>query len=124
MATNLLLLHKTFISRFFDASQSYMKGAVSPVLKNQYITPIFKKGPKSLKENYRPVSITSHLTKVFERLIRRSVADHIDKLELHSENQHGFRKGRSTMSQLLTHVDYILSELCSNRGGLCGLFGL
>ena len=96
-------------------NQSYSKGAVSPVLKNQYITPIFKKGPKSLKENYRPVSITSHLTKVFERLIRKSVADHIDKLELHSENQHGFRKGRSTMSQLLTHVDYILSELCSDR---------
>ncbi|MGB2240166.1 MAG: RNA-directed DNA polymerase, partial [Pseudomonadales bacterium] len=66
-------------------------------------------------QNYRPVSITSHLVKVFERLVRDSVSDHLDRLELHSENQHGFRKGRSTMTQLLTHVDFVLNELCANR---------
>eukprot|EP00116_Pleurobrachia_bachei_P014259 sb/3474521/ len=36
-------------------------------------------------------------------------------MELQSDTQHGFRKGRSTMTQLLTHVDIILSELCGDQ---------
>ena len=82
-------------------SKSFSAGSVPSCLKNQYITPIFKKGAKSHAENYRPVSITSHLTKVFERLVRGRIADHLDNMDLHCENQHGFRRGRSTMTQLL-----------------------
>ena len=96
-------------------SKSFKEGSVPKCLKTQYITPIFKKGAKSQTENYRPVSITSHLTKVFERLIRGRIADHLDNWDLHCENQHGFRRGRSTMTQLLTHIDFVLSELCANR---------
>ena len=39
------------------------------VLKNAEITPCFKKGDKGEKGNYRPVSILSNFSKVFERLI-------------------------------------------------------
>ena len=96
-------------------SASFSNSSVPSCLKLQYITPIFKKGVKSKQENYRPVSITSHLTKVFEKLVKQSVVSHLDHFELHSENQHGFRKGRSTMSQLLTHIDFVLGELCAGR---------
>ena len=39
------------------------------ILKNAEITPSFKKGDKGENENYRPVSILSNFSKVFERLI-------------------------------------------------------
>ena len=96
-------------------NKSFEDGAVPNCLKQQFITPIFKKGSKSTTANYRPVSITSHLSKVFERLVRKRIADYLDEMQLQSETQHGFRKGRSTMSQLLSHVDYILTELCGDR---------
>jgi len=33
------------------------------------VTPVFKKGYRSLAENYRPVSITSQIRRLFERII-------------------------------------------------------
>ena len=47
-----------------------LKNNFSPdILQNAEITPCFKKGDKSEKQNYRPVSILSKFSKVFERLI-------------------------------------------------------
>ena len=36
-------------------------------LKTQYITPIYKKGGRTDPANHRPVSLTSHIIKTFER---------------------------------------------------------
>ena len=44
-------------------------GEIPDILKLQTIIPIYKKGSKTLPENYRPVSLTSHLTKLFERVL-------------------------------------------------------
>ena len=47
-----------------------LKNNIFPeILKNAEMTFCFKKGDKGEKENYRPVSILSHLSKVFERLL-------------------------------------------------------
>ena len=40
-------------------------------LKNADITPVFKKGDRNLKDNYRPVSILSNISKIFERCINK-----------------------------------------------------
>ena len=72
-------------------------------LKLQTIIPLFKKGSKGLAENYRPVSLTSHLIKVFERVFRKKMIKFIEDNLLLSNNQHAFRKGRSCISQLLQH---------------------
>ena len=42
-------------------------------LKRSVITPIYKNGGKELPKNYRPVALTSHLTKAFERVVRRAL---------------------------------------------------
>ena len=43
------------------------------------ITPILKSLDKSLPVNYRPVALTNHLTKVFERVLRKAMIKHLEK---------------------------------------------
>jgi len=65
------------------------------------ITPVFKKGTTGNIENYHPISLTSVLSKLMERIIARSLLDHLKDNALLSTEQHGFIPGRSTCTNLL-----------------------
>ena len=73
--------------------------------KKAYVSPIFKKGVRNLAVNYRPISLTSIICKVMEKIIRHVIMDHLINENLLSDNQHGFISGRSTTTQLLTFLD-------------------
>ena len=91
-------------------SNSLESGAIPEQLKHQYVAPIFKKGSKTDAANYRPVSLTSHTIKIFERVIRKHLVAYLEMNNLISGKQHGFRKGRSCLTQLLSHIDNILQN--------------
>ena len=76
-----------------------------------YHSHIYKKGDKTDPANYRPISLTSHVIKVFERVIRKRLVEYLETNDLISATQHGFRKGRSCLTQLLQHYDEILNNL-------------
>ena len=80
------------------------------------ICPIHKGGSRSVPKNYRPVALTSHLIKIFERVVRRALVKHIEKLGLLPDGQHGSRSMRSTLTQLLAHWDSILEGLENGQG--------
>ena len=86
-------------------------GKIPSKLKYQTIIPIFKKGSKGLPANYRPVSLTSHVIKMFERVMRKKIVKFIEDNELLIRTQYGFREGRSPITQLLKHIDNIISIL-------------
>ena len=86
-------------------------GEIPEEYKEQSIIPIFKKGNKSVPANYRPVSLTSHIIKIFERIVRSKMADFIDNTSILTNEQYGFRCGRSCMSQLLKHLESIFNIL-------------
>ena len=46
------------------------------------VTPIHKGGDRGLCGNYRPVALTSHVIKVFERLIALELMRHLENEEL------------------------------------------
>ena len=54
------------------------KGVFPDDLKLADITPIFKKKDSLNKENYRPVSILPHLSKVFERIIYKQIDSFVE----------------------------------------------
>ena len=91
--------------------QSLLEGVVPDKLKRSLITPIHKGGNKSEPANYRPISLTSHLIKLFEKVLRKHIVKHMNDNNLFNESQHGFRSGRSCLSQLLEHYDTVLSIL-------------
>ena len=65
------------------------------------ITPLHKKGPKRTVSNYRPVSLTSVVCKTMEKFVRDRLMDHMEKNNLFTNHQHGFRKGNSCSTQLI-----------------------
>ena len=92
-------------------NKTYIQGRIPSCLKTQYITPIFKKGTRSDASNYRPVSLTSNIIKSFERVVRKQLVAHLEAGGFISTSQHGFRSGRSTLTQLLAHLDNVLRNL-------------
>ena len=71
------------------------------------VTAVFKKGSKSEPLNYRPISLTSVLCKLMERIIRKRIVDHLEKNEIFSVHQHGFRARKSCLTALLEYFETV-----------------
>jgi len=81
--------------------KSFETGELPADWRAAHIVPIFKKGSKTDKANYRPVSLTSVSCKVMESIIKDKLLEFLDKNKVISEAQHGFRSGRSCLTNLL-----------------------
>ena len=68
------------------------------------IVPVFKKGDPHLSSNYRPISLTSIIIKVMERIVHSRVGSALSNNCRLSDCQHGFRPNHSTISLLLTVI--------------------
>ena len=88
--------------------ESLNQGVIPPDLLLAQICPIHKGGSRAVPANYRPVALTSHLIKVFERVVRRALIQYLESTGKIPDNQHGFREKRSTLTQLLSHWDNVL----------------
>ena len=69
------------------------------------ISPIFKKGDCTKASNYRPVSLTSISCKVMEHVIHSNIMLHFDNYNILTDQQHSFRRNRSSESQLLLRTN-------------------
>ena len=92
------------------------QGSIPPELLLVQVSPLHKGGSRSSAKNYRPVALTSHLTKVFERVVRRVLVCHLEEQGHLPDGQHGFRAGRSCLTQLLTFWDTLLEEMEQGKG--------
>ena len=72
-------------------------------LKNADITPVFKKGTKTSKDNFRPVSILSNISKIYERLMFKQISEYFEPIL--SKFQCGFRNGFSAQHCLLATLE-------------------
>lgn len=92
-------------------NKSLMNKEIPMDWKKANITPIFKKGDRSNMENYRPVSLTVLFGKAMERIIKTHVEEYLKENNIITGSQHGFRKGRSCLSNLLISQDSIIKML-------------
>jgi len=79
------------------------------------VSPVYKKGNRNKVENYRPISLTSQVCKLFESIIRDAVVKYLETNLLIQDSQHGFRKGRSCLTNLLSFLDKVTGELDSGK---------
>ena len=69
--------------------------------------PLFKKGSRNKSENYRPVSLTSMMCTLLERLIKERMVDFLVRHKLLNSSQHGFLKARSCLTNMLCFFEEI-----------------
>lgn len=74
------------------------------VWKRSRITPIFKSGARDQIENYRPITLISGFAKLFEIILSRHIYRHISPFIC--SNQHGFVRGRSTVTNLCNFTQF------------------
>lgn len=86
-------------------------GTFPSVWKSSKVCPIFKSGSRSEIECYRPISIICNFCKVFEMLLEQRIYNHIH--DSVTPRQHGFMKGRSTVSNLCVITQDIAENIDS-----------
>ena len=79
------------------------------------ITPLYKKGPRNIPANYRPVSLTSVVSKMLEHIIFSSTMKHLNSHKILTPSQHGFRSKRSCETQLIVTIQGKAKNLKSGR---------
>ena len=87
------------LTKLFNLSLE--EGTVPSEWKEANITPLFKKRSRNKSENYRPVSLTSVVCKLLEKLIRDHMVEFHLKHKLINTAQHGFLKARSCLTNIL-----------------------
>ena len=88
---------------------SFSIGQIPTDWKSANVVPVHKKGDKTKVENYRPISLTSLVVKVMERIIR-------DELYMKCQNrigdkQYGFLPSRSCVTQMTYVIDDIATTM-------------
>ena len=90
------------LSTLFQASLDQSK--IPNDWRHAKVAPVFKKGDRSKASNYRPISLTSICCKTLEHIMHSQILTHLEKQQILTDFQHGFRKRRSTETQLILTV--------------------
>lgn len=90
-------------------NKSLSEGVFIKKWKVTYITPIFKCGRKNNVECYRSIAKLTVISKIFERIVYSKLY-FVTKQMIISE-QHGFRVGKSTISNLVVFTDYCFQSM-------------
>ena len=83
------------------------KGVFPKPWKRANVVPVYKKVCKQLMKNYRPISLLPVFGKIFEKILFNNLYPYLITNNLISDKQSGFKKGDSTVNQLL----YICHEI-------------
>lgn len=97
-----------FLVKFFN--KCVRDGTYPDALKIAHVTPIHKSGPTDNCSNYRPISLLNQINKIFEKLIYKRLYSFLEKFNVLSVNQYGFRKNVNTAMAI---YDLIENKICS-----------
>ena len=100
---------------------SLSSGVFPDDMKIAKVIPLFKAGDKCFFTNYRPISLLPQFSKVLEKLFSVRLLKFIDKCDILSECQYGFRSNRST-SLALNELIEQLTDAIDNKKVSIGVF--
>ena len=90
---------------------SFSTGVVPTQLKIAKIIPIFKSGDPLCMDNYRPISLLSCFSKIFEKIACIRLSIFLENNKLLSDNQFGFRSNHSTVHPMLKFMNHVSNAL-------------
>lgn len=92
-------------------NMSFETGIFPDGLKTGKVVPVFKKSDPNSLENYRPVTVPIGFSKIFEYCFMDRLLKYLEKYQILTNNQHGFRSGMSTTTAIHSLYDNILNFL-------------
>jgi len=104
-------LLSTCIAKLFNISVG--AGKFPESLKESRVIPLFKSGNDNLVKNYRPISLLSDFSKIFEKLMYSQLIGFINNNDILCCNQFGFRKNCNTSDAIVEFLDSIYQTLDS-----------
>lgn len=90
-------------------------------LKTARVVPIFKNGDSNLTANYRPISILSDFSKIFELCIYERIFGFISRFEIINKFQFGFQRHSGTLSAAICLIDSIRRSLDKSIHVICSV---
>ena len=108
----------------FLCNKSLSTGIFPERLKYAQIRPIYKKGDRQLITNYRPISLLTSFSKIFEKLILTRLLRHLDANEILAKEQYGFRCNSSTENaayEIFNEITKSMNKKCFVGGLFCDL---
>ncbi|KAL0860249.1 hypothetical protein ABMA27_010556 [Loxostege sticticalis] len=93
------------------ANLCFSTGVFPGALKRSIVTPVYKSGDRADVGNYRPISVLTSISKIIEKLINNRLVNYLNKFEILSKSQYGFRKGLSTQDAVLDLTSTIVKEV-------------
>lgn len=94
-------------------------GYCPSAFKTSVVLPIHKNGDRMVVTNYRPISLITCYTKIFEQIIKKRLTAYINKYNLLSNSQYGFREGISTQDAILHVTALMYAALDRGEPSLC-----
>ena len=103
--TKILKQNLDYFAEYFyeNINQCILKSIFPSDLKLVDVTPVYNKKLKNSKDNYRPVSILSNISKIYERCIYDQIQLFFDSLL--SKYQCGFCRGYNAQHSLITLIE-------------------
>ena len=86
---------------------SLSSGMVPDKWKSVVVTPIHKGEDRHAARNYRPITITSVLCRLLEKIVKKTVMDHFTESNVLPKQQHGFVNRKSCLTNLLETMEDI-----------------
>ena len=99
-------------------NSSYIKATFPRILKCALVTPIYKKGDRSLPSNYRPISILPPLSKIFEQTIYSRLSNFLHINSVFTSSQFGFLKRKSTVDAIISLTENLYEILDRREFGI------
>lgn len=103
----------------FLINKIFTTGVCPRSFKVAVVKPLFKQGDKTEVTNYRPISLITSFTKIFEKVLKRRIDVYTKKFNLISHMQFGFKEKQSTQDALSCLTTKIYEALDANKMALC-----
>lgn len=97
------------------ANLCVVSGIFPKTFKKAIIHPIYKSGNRECVKNYRPISVLPALSKIIEKIMNKRLLSFLEKESILSNNQFGFRSGRSTAQAVSGLVETVATHIDSKR---------
>ena len=96
-------------------NQSISTGIFPTYLKNALVIPLHKNNSKTEKNNYRPISLLNIFSKIFEKLMAKSLNKYLTDHNIIHPSQYGFQSNKSTHLALKEFSSFLHKNLDQSK---------